>query len=298
MKVLVTGATGFVGSYLCKELSDHGHEAVPLSFDGGNDTIKCDITDGRSLQHLCLEYQPEAAVHLAGIAKTNLSDEIVCDLAHVNVCGTHNLCQALVAAKCRQLIYVSSGLVYGGASTKNGYDEHSPVKPPHVYAQSKVAAEEVVRLYGYNEKILKTYILRPFNHIGPRQSEDFVVPALARRIKDAADGDRISVGDLSAHRDFVDVRDIVWAYRSILERSPVEDLFVLGSGKPTKIADILDELIALSGKSLEVEVDPHLLRKNDPNMVFANAELAAKVVGWAPRRQLGDSLRDVYESLA
>ncbi len=295
MKILVTGADGFVGTHLCHELRQYGHELVPLSYHGAGESLRCDITVSDQIARICDERRPDAIVHLAGIAKTNLGAEAISELGEVNVIGTFNVCKAASRLPQATLLYVSSGLVYAGNPGTAAYSERDPISTPHVYSQSKLAAEEIVNMYGFMDQ-LKTYIVRPFNHIGPHQSDEFVVAALAKRIKAAKSGDTIVVGDLETYRDFVDVRDIARAYRLIVEKKPDERLFVLGGGVPIRIRDILDQLIAISGKSIQVRVASELLRKQDPAKVCANPRLAREILGWQPTITLAESLRDVYAS--
>ena len=231
------------------------------------------------------------------LLQTSIQDEAVGRLADTNILGTLNVCHAASQIKGVVLLFISSGLVYGASSGDRGFNEQDAPQPPQVYSESKLAAEYVVRTFSCRQDF-NGYIVRPFNHIGPYQGTQFVVPDFGSRIKQAVDGDSIEVGDLSSERDFTDVRDIVRAYRLILENQPEEKLFVLGSGKTIKIGDILTSLISLSGKSLNVERKAALIRSGaDPKRVFGDYSLAQKVLGWQPEIPLEKSLRDAYEVL-
>ena len=194
------------------------------------------------------------------------------------------------------MLFVSSALVFGEAQQqKASFIESSPVQPMNPYGHSKLAAEHVVRTFASEQ--FKPYIVRPFNHIGPGQSPGFVCPSLARRIATTEDGGKIVVGNLDSYRDFSDVRDVVRAYRMILEQKPREDLFVTGSGRAVQINEILAKLLEISGKRLSTEVDQQLLRQNDPQKVVADCSLIKRVVGWECEIPLEQSLRDIYHSV-
>ena len=138
------------------------------------------------------------------------------------------------------------------------------------------------------------FVARPFNHIGPHQDTSFVVSGFAARIRDAQNNGTIETGDLTSIRDFTDVRDIVRGYRLILERAPSQRIFVFGSGQPVPIQDILDNLIAISGKDITTKVNPLLLRPRESAHYIASTTLAAKVLGWKPAIKLLDSLNDIW----
>lgn len=295
MKILVTGLSGFVGRYLEQELLDHGHEVVDLNYSSDPVPAFCDIRDFEKVRSAILNHRPEALIHLAGIADTH--NGVTTDqLFEVNVTGTANICRAAAELGNIRVLHVSSGIVFGSPTHQTAFNEAHVPRPPHRYSQSKLASEEVARLFAC-DSAFDLYIARPFNHIGPGQRVDFVSPALAAKIKHAPDPGVIEVGNLETYRDFTDVRDIVRAYRLMIESAPSEKLFVLGSGKPTKIKDVFDYFVGLSGKSIDVRVKPKLLKHGDPPTFYADASLAKEVLDWEPRIPLRTSLKDVYESV-
>ncbi len=176
---------------------------------------------------------------------------------------------------------------------RSRFNEGSPVGPENPYGMSKLAAEYAIRVFT-SEKF-KPYIVRPFNHIGPGQSRDFVCSAFARRVLETPNGGEITTGNLDSERDFSDVRDIVRAYRLILEKEPSQDLFVLGSGKGIKIKDILHRFIEMSGKKLRPTLDRSLLRPSDPAKVVADAGLAKTILGWQCEIPFEKTLQDIFE---
>ena len=303
MNILVTGASGFVATHLIPELKGHGHQLSLTCFREpanahGFPFHWCDITDLAAVNDLVRKIKPQAVVHLAGISHVVEADKQRGNLAAVNIVGTSNVCSALSGLEQEALfLFISSALVYGQVAESNvAFTESSPLQPMNPYGHSKLAAEYIVKTFASER--FKTYIVRPFNHIGPGQSPGFVCPSLARRIAETDDGGKIVVGNLNSYRDFTDVRDVVRAYRLILEKRPVEDIFILGSGRAIRIQDIFDELLRVSGKRLATEVDPALLRRNDPQKVVADCSLIKRVVGWECQIPLEKSLRDIYLSVS
>lgn len=304
MKVLLTGASGFVASYLIPELLAAGHELVltaahprPMSFALENiPYFECDITQPSEVGKLIDATQPGVIAHLGAVSHVGSADNDRSLLSSVNVVGTHNLCAAASSrGKTRIFLFASTALVYGGSQSQSACSESTPPHPVNAYGMSKLAAEYVVRSFGTDQ--FKTYIVRPFNHIGPGQSTDFVCSAFAKRVHDAPNASVIPVGNLDAQRDFSDVRDIVKAYRRIIEIAPRENLFVLGRGETCTIRSILDFLVEQSGKDLTVQVNEGLLRSNDDQVKFADCSLAREVLGWRPQISLHQSLQDIYRSI-
>ena len=303
MKILVTGASGFVGSHLVRELSSRGHvvmatAAGTFTADTANVVLPCDITDREAVRRLVAEAQPEAVVHLAGISHVVEAGDEKSRLSHINIGGTENLCSACTDELDGILfLFVSSAHVFRqGQDEQQPIRESSPLEPVNAYGQSKLAGEYIVRTHA--SASFRPWIVRPFNHIGPGQAPGFVCPSLARRIVDAEDGGTISVGNLNAFRDFTDVRDIVRAYRLILEKRPRADLFVLGSGRALRIRDVLDEFIRISGKSVEARVETALLRENDPVKLEVDSGLARRELGWECDIPMAQTLEDIYRDVS
>lgn len=304
MKILVTGADGFVGRHLVTELTKHGHEVICTSIQSGTFATEngkfslqpLDVTDSKACVTLVDYFSPDAIVHLAGLAHTKDTEKNLPHLFDVNVAGVSHVAHAMRNLKhssSKSLLIVSSAFVYGG-DTGSGMlscSENTPLSPRGSYGQSKLAAECTARLYdGQN---LDVYIARPFNHIGPGQHPSFVVAGFAARIAAARDGDIIETGNLAAKRDFTDVRDVVRAYRLILEKKPKEKTFVLGSGKSQAIGRIFDDLCHLSKKHLTPKSTIELARSNDDAEIIADTRLAERVLNWTPSIDLSTSLRDV-----
>ncbi len=302
MKILITGAAGFVASYLIPMLEKSGHQVILSATDKRKLvvdsreywTLPCDITDAAQVKHMINEIRPDAIVHLAAISHVAEAEKQRALLSAINVVGTHNLCAACDDLSQVYFLYVSTALVYRGDISPLVCSEATPVNPVGAYAQTKLAGEFVVLSFA-SEKF-QPYIVRPFNHIGPGQAPDFVCPSLARRVIACAPGGTIPVGNLDAHRDFTDVRDMVRAYSAILDILPQQRLFTLGKGRTVTIRSVLDTFIKLSGKEIRVEVQKDLLRGADEQIKFADARLAHEVLNWQPEIPLEKTLSDIYHS--
>jgi len=313
LKVLITGAGGFVGRHLASELAAVGMDLVLTSDCAGTITLpsgkslpvfQCNITDRIALGQIFKNTCPDAVVHLAAVSHVVDAQNARETLSNINIIGTHNVCAAAAALdKKLMFLFVSTSLVYGSGSsitTQNGeelfYDETSLPNPESAYGSSKLAGEFLTR--SFSSAKFRPVIVRPFNHVGPGQNSNFVCPNLASKIASAQNGGTIKVGNLKTFRDFTDVRDVTRAYRLILEKQPEEDLFVIGSGKVVRIDSILDSFIKISGKNVSTEIDVTLLRDVDPPRLCANPSKATKVLGWKPERIFQNTLKDIYQEAA
>lgn len=297
MKVLVTGAHGFVGKHMVQELLRNKHQVLSLvhEADKGNGHHACDLTNRRQVFEVLQSLQPEAVVHLAGMAHVVQAARDVSGLIDINVIAVQHLCDGInaYAQQSVPFLLASSALVYGSPHGVQPVNEGSPVSPDTAYSRSKLAAEMVLSCYEGTQ--VRPYIARPFNHTGPGQAPSFVCPGFVKKVKEA-DAGSIPVGNLSACRDMSDVRDIVRAYGLILERLPKERCFVLGSGALIRISEILDIVIRHSGKKIEPKVDPSLLRPVDDGAIYADYGLAERVLGWRPQYGLEQTLQDLYNA--
>lgn len=308
MKILVTGAGGFVGRHMVAELLANKHEVLATSIEAGDLQTpygrvvlkRLDVTDRSGCIDAVQQFNPDALIHLAGLAHTKETEKNLPFLFNVNVASVSNVAHALRSLptpQSRALLFVSSAFVYGGeiASGILRCDENTPLAPRGSYGYSKLAAESVARLYECSD--LKVYVARPFNHIGPGQHPSFVVAGFAQRILAAKDHGTIETGNLNAKRDFTDVRDIARAYRLIVEIQPDKRTFVLGSGKSRSIKDVFDEMCRIEKKQLKASVKADLVRAGDDTDIIAQAGLAKELLGWSPRIPLSKSLFDTLSEI-
>jgi GDP-4-dehydro-6-deoxy-D-mannose reductase len=304
MKILVTGAGGFVGRHLVRELKSTGHDVVMTGL--AEELIPelgrvrpLDITDLSHCQKVAAEVNPHAVIHLAGIAHTANTQNSPAIMFDINVLGAANVSRSIAElgplsdGRPRMLLFVSSAFVYGGhlSHGRLACNETTITTPRTKYGEAKLTAEHAVRFFENSH--YQVYVARPFNHIGPGQDPSFVVPGFVQRIKTAQVGGTIETGDLTALRDFTDVRDIARGYRLILEKMPEEKLFVFGCGKSVSVEHVLSHLLKLSGKTLSTKVNPSLLRSKEPEII-ADPSLAEMLLHWQPEFSLEKTLHDVW----
>jgi len=291
VRALVTGANGFVGSWLTSYLRDQGDEVFGIDRE-------VDITDGVAVRDAVVAASPDAIYHLAARAHVGESWVDPEDVLQVNAVGTlHVLEAARACSSPPRVLLTSSAEVYGAVVEEQlPVTEATPLAPVTPYAASKVAAEYlgVQAHLAYGLPVVR---VRPFNHVGPGQSSSFVVAGLAARIVEAARaGSRtISVGNLEARRDLTDVRDIVRAYRLLVRSGIPGEVYNVCSGRDVAIAEIADRLLELAGAALQLVPDSELMRPVDVPVVRGDPTKLHTATGWQPELDLDTTLRDVLD---
>jgi nucleoside-diphosphate-sugar epimerase len=297
-RILATGLGGFAGRHLGPAVAEilPDAELLPLG---------CDITDHAAVAERVRSLRPDVCIHLAAIAAIGIANRDPARAWQVNLHGTLGLAAALSQhAPEAALIHVSSADIYGrsfaGASP---LDETALLAPINVYGATKAAADLAVGAMPDRGIAggLHVIRLRPFNHAGPGQSEDFALPAFARQVARIAAGRQTPVlraGNLDPERDFLDVRDIARAYALAIAQAkalPNRTILNLASGTPRRIGALLADLIALSGVPISVEPDPARMRPSDIPRAVGDAARARALLGWAPRIPWQQTLADVLE---
>jgi GDP-4-dehydro-6-deoxy-D-mannose reductase len=293
-RILVTGASGFVGGHLLPALRHAFPEAelVASSFD---------ITDRAAVAATVRATAPDACIHLAAIASVPAAREDPERAWQVNLHGTLNLAQAMRAnAPACLILFASSADAYGASfRSGNALDESAPLAPLNLYGATKAAAD--LALGALATEGLRVVRLRFFNQTGPGQSPAFAIPAFANQLARIAAGRQESVlhvGALDPHRDFLDVRDACAVYvRCLLHADALMPgtIFNIASGTPRRIGDVLDELIGLAGVTVRVEVEQLRLRPTDIPTATGDAGYAHRLLGWSPQIPWGQTLRDVLD---
>jgi GDP-4-dehydro-6-deoxy-D-mannose reductase len=292
MRALITGGKGFVGHWLAAHLKDSGDEVAVID-------IETDVADGAAVRRVMVDVAPEAVYHLAAMTHVGESWEHPSEVLRVNVLGTAEILAAARALpEPSTVLVVSSAEVYGVVTPEQlPLTEDTETAPASPYAASKLAAETVAlqALRGYGQPVI---VVRPFNHIGPGQSPNFAVPALAKRIIEAkrTGAGSLSVGTLTTRRDFTDVRDVVVAYRLLIERGVPGTVYNVASGRDVSIAEVADQLLALARVELELVTDPNLVRPVDVPVLRGDASRLRAATGWQPSIPLATTLADVLTS--
>jgi GDP-4-dehydro-6-deoxy-D-mannose reductase len=287
MRAFVTGASGFVGPWLVAHLQACGDEVV---------TPEVEVTDPALVRDAVAEAQPDAVYHLAAIANVGESWGSPQHTFAVNATGTLNVLEAARALPTAPtVLLVCSAEVYGRVAPDDlPLTEESPLRPLSPYAASKVAAEYLgVQAYlGYGVPVIRA---RAFNHIGPGQAPTFVVSSLARQVAEAElrGGGVIDAGNLSARRDFTDVRDVVRAYRLLVERGSPGEAYNVCSGESVAVEEIARRLRALAGVAAEVRVHPDRVRAVEVPELRGDPGKLVRATGWGRERTLDQTLLDV-----
>ena len=291
MRAFVTGGHGFVGSWLARHLAAQGDEVVAAG-------AAVDVTDGPGLAAAVADARPDAVYHLAALANVSASWKDPATTFEVNATGTLHLLEAARRVEPHpRVLLVCSAEVYGSVGPERlPITEETPLRPVTPYAASKVAAEflGVQAHLGHGLPVIR---VRAFNHVGPSQSGAFVVSDLARRIAEAErDGAKVlRVGNLTPRRDFTDVRDVVRAYRLLVEGAPAGEVYNVCSGRAVAIEELARRLLELAGTDLVLEVDPDLVRPVDVPVLVGEPSRIRATVGWEPTIPLDDTLRAVLD---
>lgn len=292
VRAFVTGARGFVGTWLVSHLQDQGDEVVAVDRE-------IDVAHGGELSAALADAAPDAVFHLAALTHVGRSWSDPEEVFQVNALGTLHLLEA--ARACRptppRVLLVSSAEVYGALSEEAlPATEETALAPVSPYAASKVAAE-FLGVQAHLAHGLRVIRVRPFNHIGPGQGPGFVVPSLASRIVEARRSHRhtLPVGNLDARRDLTDVRDVVRAYRLLVERGTPGEVYNVCSGRAVSITELAHRMLELAGADLELVLDPELVRPVDVPVVCGDPTKLRTATGWMPSFGLDQTLADVLE---
>ena len=287
MRTFVTGASGFVGTWLTRHLEACGDTVYPLRDE-------FDIADEAAVGREAQIAGPDVIYHLAGLTHVGRSWEAPAETFRVNALGTLVLLEVARKLEPRpRIIVVSSAEVYGIAGSVP-VTEDAPLRPVTPYASSKVAAE-YLGLQAFLGHGLEVVRVRPFNHVGPGQAESFVVAALARRVVEAerTGSAEIRVGNLTPARDFTDVRDVVRAYRLLAVLGVPGEVYNVCSGVALPIAAVLDEIVSLAASPVVPVDDPALARPVDLPLLVGDGSRLAALTGWKAEIPLRQTLVDV-----
>lgn len=283
MRILVTGLNGFTGHYVHRALEEHGYQVAGLASD---------LTDPLAVRQEVHAFRPEAAIHLAGISFVEYGDANA--LYRVNLIGTRNLLDALAqeAGHLQCVLLASSANVYGNAA-EGIIDESSLPSPVNDYAVSKLAMEQMARLWMGKLPIV---ITRPFNYTGVGHDARFVIPKLVAHFARRAES--IELGNLDVEREFNDVRTVCDAYLRLLQQGQPGQTYNICSGQPVALRRAIDILKNLTGHDLRIMKNPDLVRANEVHRLCGNPAKLEACIGKLQHPGLEETLRWMLSAAA
>lgn len=308
-RALITGVAGFAAGHLAELLLDRGW--VLGGFDrpeaerekishllGRLEFFPADLRNPEQVRRAVSEFRPTVIFHLGAVAflpHARKDPSLVCD---INIKGSlHVLLSCLEISPPPRVVLISSAEVYGRPDSRQALSEDSPLRPANLYAWSKFCAEEAGRFF-HRTRALDVVILRPFNHIGPRQSPLFVSSDIALQLARAGSKSRksvVKIGNLDAARDFTDVRDIVRGYLLAAEKGKTGRTYNLCSGRAVTIREILGILVEKSGLTVEIRKERERLRPGEVEYIRGDRTAFSALTGWEPKIPLAKTLEDVLD---
>lgn len=315
MRVLVTGADGFVGRHLVRTLVKAGSVVGAACRPGGQrldwlavapggnvEPVPFEITDSKSVEQ-ALRWGPDAVIHLAAVASTREARRDPAAAWEVNAVGTARLVTAAGALRESGgadplMVIVSTGEVYGVGPSSPRLESDTP-QPQSPYAATKVGAE-VAAMEAWRRVGLRVIVARPFTHTGPGQTTVYVLPGWAERLRDAKRSGvaTIPTGNLEPIRDLLDVRDVVEGYRLLLTRGVPGEVYNVSRGEGSTLAEVFEQLRAIVGVAAAPSPDPSLMRGNDIPYLVGDSTKLRRATGWAPVITLQQSLRELVDAQA
>ncbi|MBU1033781.1 GDP-mannose 4,6-dehydratase [Patescibacteria group bacterium] len=303
--ILITGGTGFVASHLVEELYKRGERNIHLTsyrdegefvkqFVDEKNIYQINLTDYQATKDLIAAVKPDEIYHLASLASVGDSFEKRKFILEMNTNLQLNLLEAIKAhAPQAKLLHVSTALVYAANDNNQAIDEKAALGPDNPYALSKLIQDMMAYSFVKSER-LNIVRVRPFNHIGERQTLGFVVADLAAAVVKVEKGeaDSVKVGNLDSIRDFSDVKDVVNAYILIMEKGQNNEVYNIGSGQGHSIREVLDLLINLAKAEIKVEIDPNKIRPVDLHSLVCDNEKIVNL-GWQQNHQLKETLERI-----
>lgn len=302
-KVLIFGVGGFVGNYLADEFKRHEYEVWGTDIVENPNLLKyiqfqkSDLMDALQVEKLINDIDPDIIVNLAAISSVGASWNIPQTTMQVNVVGALNIMEAARKMEhSSKILFVGSSEEYEASDRK--LNEDTPLAANNPYGISKMAQERFASVY--RERYgMKIYCVRPFNHTGIGQKDNFVLPSFCKQvagIEKTGKSGTIYVGNLAAERDFSDVRDIVRAYRMIVESDECSVTYNVGSGQEYSLQKLLEYIVSLSKQQITIQVDPERFRPVDTPSICCDHTLITEKLGWKPEFTIFDTLKSMYQN--
>lgn len=305
-RALIIGAAGFVGSYLIDHIQKHCVWSIVVTkmpqetmACPGVDICDLDILAPEAIERLLEEQRPDYIFHLAAQSSVAVSWKNPGLTVDVNVKGSLNVLDAVRKLDYKpRVLLIGSGEEYGHVRENEvPVQEDNVLRPGNIYAATKACQNMVGAIYAqaYGMDVM---MVRAFNHVGPNQSPIFVVADFCKqtaeieaRLKEPV----IKVGNLSARRDFSDVRDVVRAYVELMEKGKAGETYNVGSGNAVEIRKILDMILCRSKKEIRVEVEPSRMRPVDVPVIEADISKLKACTGWEQKITLEETIQDTLE---
>lgn len=314
-RALVTGAAGFVGQWLCRALLADGWDvvgagitAVPVAgilSDEEKRAITWSLADVRQQGDMARAFdqsKPDAVFHLAGVSSIPDAQGDPAVAYDINVLGAVRLLhEARVRRRAGEidpvLLVIGSGAQYGRVLEQRPLRESDAQRPMSVYAASK-AAQEVVALEAARSEGVRVVATRSFNHSGPGQPDQFLLPSLVRRVLAIRDGaDKVlRIGNADTVRDFVHVRDVVRAYLALVESGAVGEVYNVCSGEGHRVRDLAKRVLAAAGVNAAIVVEPALVRRVEVPWLVGDPTKIRSATGWAPTLSCNDIIDDLINA--
>ena len=303
MRIFITGITGFAGGHLADYLAaKKGMEVYGLAHRESSPKRRiyaCDVRDSSQVASIVRKVKPDRIFHLAAQSSVSFSWEHPKETFEQNLIGTINVLEAARKTGRSIQIQIAGSAHEYGVPPRNGIriDESMAMSPLSPYAVSKAAQDLLACQYyaHYGMKIVRT---RAFNHIGPRQTSDFVTSSFARQVALIEAGRQkpeIFVGNLDTIRDYTDVRDVVRAYWLSLEKGKAGEVYNIASGKGRTARQILDYYLKVTPVKIKVKQKASRMRPSDPSRLVGDASKFKLKTGWEPRIPFEKSLKDILQ---
>lgn len=302
-KALIIGAAGFVGNYLIDHIQKSciwsivvtklPHEIIEKS---GIEICDLDILEMESVYGLLKDVHPDYIFHLAAQSSVSLSWKKPGLTVDVNIKGCLNVMDAVRALDYKPgLLLIGSGEEYGYVRWEEvPISEDNVLRPGNIYAATKACQNMLGQIYSraYGMNIM---MVRAFNHVGPKQAPIFVVSDFCKQVAEIERGIKepvIRVGNLSAKRDFSDVRDVVRGYVLLMNHGKPGEIYNIGSGKAVAVQKVLDIILGLTDKEIRIEVDSSRLRPVDIPIIEADIHKLEETTGWRIQIPLEQTIKD------